>query len=84
MLPACTLERWVRWSFVSCKTQVRKPDAAAYLGAAHTLGVQPAQCVFIDDREKNCRGAVAAGMRAIHFVDVAQLRQALVEFGVLA
>lgn len=71
------LSRWLKWSFVSCKTQVRKPDPKAFLGAARSLGRSVKDCIFVDDREKNCAGARAVGMRAIHFTDAAKLKLAL-------
>ncbi len=77
------LSRYVAWSFVSCETGVRKPDPEAYLGAAGALGVAPSDCLFVDDREKNCRGAEAVGMPAIQFESAARLRAALVEHGLL-
>ena len=71
------LSRWLKWSFVSCKTQVRKPASEAFLGAARALGRAVKDCIFVDDREKNCEGARATGMRAIHFTDAARLKLAL-------
>ena len=56
------LSRYLRWSFVSCRTGVRKPDPEAFLGAARALGVAPSRCLFVDDREKNCAGARAVGI----------------------
>ena len=43
-----------------------KPDPAIYRLAAKRLGVAPAECVFVDDMERNVMGARAAGMRAHH------------------
>lgn len=77
------LSRFLEWSFVSCRTGVRKPDDAAYLGAASRLGRVPQRCLFIDDRLHNCEAAEAVGMPALHFIDVATLRAALHERGVL-
>jgi putative hydrolase of the HAD superfamily len=45
---------------------VRKPDPAIFRVAERSLDVRPADCVLVDDSERNCRGAVAAGWRAIH------------------
>ena len=72
------LSRYVPWSFVSCKTGVRKPDPEAYLGAARLLGVAPSECLFIDDRAVNCEAAEAVGMPSIVFSDAALLRKELV------
>jgi FMN hydrolase / 5-amino-6-(5-phospho-D-ribitylamino)uracil phosphatase len=77
------LSRYLSWSFVSCKTGVRKPDPEAYLGAARVLGVDPEACLFVDDREGNCRAARAIGMDAVEFVDAPSLRRALEMRGVL-
>lgn len=41
---------------------VRKPAAAPYLAAASQLGLQPSDCVFVDDMQVNCDGAEAVGM----------------------
>lgn len=65
------------WTFVSCNTGRRKPDAAAYLEAASALGVAPSACVFVDDRGENCKAAAAAGMTAIRFTTADALRAAL-------
>jgi epoxide hydrolase-like predicted phosphatase len=46
-----------------------KPDKKIYLLSAERLGVEPSQCVFVDDLEKNVDGARAAGMQAIRFID---------------
>lgn len=71
------LARYLHWSFVSCRTGVRKPDAAAFTGAARALGVEPSACLLIDDRPENCEAALALGMPALRFVDAASLRVAL-------
>jgi HAD superfamily hydrolase (TIGR01509 family) len=59
------LSRFLDWSFVSCLTGYRKPDPNAYLHAAKTLGVEPASCVFVDDRKRNVEGAIAVGMKGV-------------------
>lgn len=71
------LSRYLKWSFVSCNTGVRKPDPQAYLGAAQTLGVAPEQCLFVDDRGGNCKAAHAVGMQAVKFETAPQLREEL-------
>jgi FMN phosphatase YigB (HAD superfamily) len=77
------LSRWVPWTYVSCRTGVRKPDAEAYLGPARDLGVSPGECLFVDDRAKNCAGAEAVGMAAHAFQGAAHLRQDLRARGLL-
>lgn len=47
--------------------KLAKPEAAIYLQAAEGLHAAPACILFIDDREENIVGAVAAGMQVIHY-----------------
>jgi putative hydrolase of the HAD superfamily len=51
---------------------MRKPDAEIYELCAARLGVTATECLFIDDREDNCAGAEAVGMRAVRYRDVEQ------------
>ena len=77
------LSRYVQWTFVSCELGVRKPDREAYLRPARALGVEPAACLFVDDREANCAGAEAVGMSAILFRGAEDLRERLSARGIL-
>jgi len=61
------LSRYVSWSFMSCRVGLRKPDLAIFQRVIAELGVAAVDCVFIDDRVRNCDAARAAGMRALHF-----------------
>lgn len=70
----------IRRSFVSCDTGVRKPSPGAYLGPCAALGAPPSRFLFIDDREKNVRGARAVGMPAIHFKGADTLKRALARY----
>ena len=78
------LSRYLSWRFVSCRTGLRKPDPAAYRGAADALGVSPEACVFVDDREENGEAARALGMDAIRFDGAVPLRSALVSRNLLS
>jgi len=78
------LSRYLEWSFVSCDTGVRKPDPRAFVGAAARLGVEPGECLLIDDREKNCAAARALGMQALRFTSASELATELARRGVLA
>lgn len=71
------LSRYLQWSFVSCKTGVRKPQETAYTGAARSLSVAPAHCLFIDDRKINCEAARQVGMDAVRFENSSQLEEEL-------
>ena len=61
------LSDYLEWSFVSCETGTRKPEAAAYKGAAAALGVPLGACVLVDDSATNCEAAEALGLGAVHF-----------------
>jgi FMN phosphatase YigB (HAD superfamily) len=77
------LSRWVAWTFVSCRTGVRKPDPRAYTRAAAQLNQPPSALWFIDDRLSNVEAARAVGMRGLVFQGAASLRQALQLEGLL-
>lgn len=77
------LSRYLSMRRVSCLTGVRKPQPEAYLGAAAAVGVSPARCLFVDDRQSNCEAAEAAGMPSIRFTGAVDLRCALIDHGVL-
>jgi putative hydrolase of the HAD superfamily len=50
---------------ISGEVGMRKPDAEIFLHAAKLLGLEPGECVFVDDLEQNAEGARAVGMEAI-------------------
>lgn len=52
-------------------TKVLKPDPRAYAMVGDALHLPLSACVFVDDQQRNVDGALAAGMRTVHF-DVAQ------------
>ena len=54
-----------------------KPELAIYTHAAQGLGVPPATILFVDDREDNIAGAIAAGMQVIRYTDQASFVAAL-------
>jgi putative hydrolase of the HAD superfamily len=49
----------------SSKLGIRKPDPRIYLHACQLLGVEPADCVYLDDLGVNLKPAKALGMRTI-------------------
>ncbi len=66
------------WTFVSASHGVRKPDKAAYEKTALLANVDVAQCVLLDDRERNCAGARDAGYAAaVKFSNTKQTREEL-------
>lgn len=54
-----------------------KPYTEIYELAATRLGVEPEECIFIDDRELYCEGAELTGMKTILYQDYNQLKTEL-------
>lgn len=75
--------RLFRDTVVSGDERLLKPDPAIYHVLLTRNGLAAADCVFIDDSEKNVRGAEAVGMKAIHFTTPNALRKGLARLGVL-
>jgi putative hydrolase of the HAD superfamily len=63
------------WSY---QLRMAKPDPAIYRYTLDKLGVQPAEALFIDDREVNVEAAIALGMKALVFTTVDQLHADLI------
>lgn len=63
----------------SSKVGIRKPDPAIYQMACDALGVQPSECVYLDDLGINCKPASALGM---HAIKVTSGEQALADLGI--
>ena len=62
---------------ISGECGMRKPEEAIFLHTAKGLGLEPRECVFIDDIEANVAAAVACGMAGVHHTDAAQTAAAL-------
>lgn len=54
-------------NFFSYELGYVKPDAEIYEQASQHAGVHPEDCVFLDDRIENVKGAQRAGWKAFHF-----------------
>lgn len=52
---------------------ITKPDPEIFALAATRLGLDPSDCIMIDDIEENCSGADVAGMRSVHYRSNTQL-----------
>jgi putative hydrolase of the HAD superfamily len=46
---------------------MRKPERAIYLLTVERLGLEPADCAFVDDLEVNCHAAAEVGLHAVRF-----------------
>ena len=69
---------------LSFQTGILKPAPKAYQTAANSVGIDITNCLFIDDLERNVKGAIDAGMMAIRFESVEKLTAQLSQFrGVL-
>ncbi len=68
---------------LSYQVGVAKPSVAIFNLHLAKTGVLAEEAVFIDDREANCDGARAAGMKAIWYKNVEQLKEALQSLGVI-
>jgi epoxide hydrolase-like predicted phosphatase len=63
---------------ISGEVGLRKPDPAIFELAAERLGLEPAQCAFVDDLDRNVRAAADLGMHAVHHTgDVEETRRRL-------
>lgn len=51
----------------SCEVGMVKPAPEVYLECVRRLGVEPAQTLFLDDKQKNVDGAANAGLKAMLF-----------------
>ncbi|MFC1686538.1 HAD family hydrolase [Patescibacteria group bacterium] len=51
----------------SFEEKIRKPNPEIYLRTCRKLGLEPEECLFIDDQKKNIDGAEKAGLSAIQF-----------------
>lgn len=67
----------------SCYLGVSKPDPRIYRMAIDITGYEPAECLFVDDRELNLECARREGMDAIRFTDAGLLRDELAGRGLL-
>ena len=56
---------------ISGRVGMRKPDAAIFRHTAELLGLEPSECVLVDDMPQHVRGAVAAGMVGVRHTDYA-------------
>ncbi len=63
------LDRLFEKIFVSSDLKLMKPDPEAYLAVTKELGIEPQECVMIDDSQRNVDSAEALGMQGIVFED---------------
>ena len=61
-------QRIFRKEFLSCRMKLMKPSRAIFDAAAAEIGVPPEDIRFVDGSQKNVDGALAAGWRAVLYV----------------
>ncbi len=63
----------------SSQVQLRKPDAAIFLLTCERLGLQPHECLFVDDLRCNVDAATELGMTTIQCSDPVAIADEVVE-----
>lgn len=48
-------------------TGILKPDPRAYQAVCDALELDPGSCVFVDDQQRNIKGAIACGLKTVWF-----------------
>ncbi|CAI8613238.1 unnamed protein product [Vicia faba] len=76
------LSKYLSWTFCSCTYGKRKPDSEFYMEVVRHLEVDPADCIFIDDRQKNVEAAAKVGIKGVHFKNVDLLLEELSLIGI--
>ncbi|XP_042379476.1 flavin mononucleotide hydrolase 1, chloroplatic-like isoform X1 [Zingiber officinale] len=76
------LSKYLSWTFCSCKLGKRKPALDFYMEVLDLLGVEPANCIFVDDRLVNIEAAKDAGMIGLHFRNAETLKEDLISLGI--
>lgn len=67
---------------LSFQVHAAKPGKEIFLAAARKLGVEPQQCIYIDDKAEYAWAAAKVGMKGRHFVSAMQLERDLEKFGI--
>jgi len=64
---------------LSYKVKIIKPQPEIYKTSARNLGVNPEDCIFIDDILTYCQGAEQVGMNTVWYQDFDQFKQELAQ-----
>ncbi|KAG4925651.1 hypothetical protein JHK87_051191 [Glycine soja] len=76
------LSKYLSWTFCSWAFGKRKPDTEFYKEVVRHLKVDPTNCIFVDDRQKNVEAAIEVGIRGVHFQNVNSLCEKLPLMGI--
>jgi FMN phosphatase YigB (HAD superfamily) len=63
----------------SYQVGLTKPSPSIYMECAKRLGVEPPDCVFVDDSQKNIEGAQKVGMQVIYYPEFGKIPKTLKE-----
>ena len=81
--PMVPVSRYFDGKLVSCDVKVVKPMREIYQIFIDRFGMDPEECLFIDDATINVAGAVACGWNGIVFHgDAGELREKMRGYGV--
>ncbi|MGI9292668.1 MAG: HAD-IA family hydrolase [Pseudomonadales bacterium] len=69
--------------FVSSELGLRKPERAAFDAIVEATGISAPSFLFFDDLIENVEGARMAGLQSIHVQTPSDVKQALVDIGLL-
>ena len=61
-------QRVFKKEFISSRMKLMKPSREIFDAAAAEIGLPPSEILFVDDSQKNVDGALAAGWRAVLYV----------------
>jgi HAD superfamily hydrolase (TIGR01509 family) len=75
--------RMLHKQYLSYRLKVMKPDHGFYQSIINDMQLPPSQMLFIDDLETNVEGACLAGMHALRFDGVENLKHKLIHLGIL-
>jgi putative hydrolase of the HAD superfamily len=64
---------------ISAEVGMRKPEERIFLHAAELLGLEPGECVFIDDIAENVAAAQAAGLVGVQHRTAQETAERLTE-----
>jgi epoxide hydrolase-like predicted phosphatase len=60
-----SFDKWFDGVVISGEVGLYKPQPEIFRLGAERVGLEPEQCVFVDDLVENCEGAEAVGMTAV-------------------
>lgn len=64
----------------SCQVKWCKPEPAIYRYCLERMGLEAAQCLFIDDRPENIQAALNCGIRALRYETLTQLKATVAQY----